>query len=151
LLALVLTFIVNRLDGVARSLPVLQGGLIVIVLVSARSATRFWYARQIHAIGNSPVAGQALETILVVGVNTVSEMFLLSVKEFASQRVQVVGLLVDEPQMRGRAIQQAPILGTVEELQDILQSLEVHGLAVDRIVVTIPADRLRHRGLETLL
>src|SRR5262245_50368572 len=40
-LALVLTFAVNRLEGVARSLPVLQGGLIVSALVFARGAARF--------------------------------------------------------------------------------------------------------------
>jgi lipopolysaccharide/colanic/teichoic acid biosynthesis glycosyltransferase len=151
LLALVVTFIVNRLDGVARSLPLLQAGLTVILLVSARSAARFWYARQIHANGKTSAPDLALETILVVGANTVSEMFLLAVKEFAPRGVQVAGLLVDEPQMRGRSIQQTPILGVVEELQDILQSLEVHGVTVDRIVVATAADRLQPRALETLL
>jgi lipopolysaccharide/colanic/teichoic acid biosynthesis glycosyltransferase len=53
--------------------------------------------------------------------------------------------------MRGRAIQQKPVLGTVEELPDILQSLEVHGVAVDRIVVAATPDRLRPNALETLL
>jgi lipopolysaccharide/colanic/teichoic acid biosynthesis glycosyltransferase len=72
------------------------------------------------------------------------------VKEFASQQVQVAGVLAEEPSMRGRAIQQKPVLGTVEELQHILQSLEVHGVAVSRIVVATPSDRLRHRSREEL-
>ena len=151
LLALVLTFAFNRLEPVARSLPVLQGGLIVSILIAARSAARFWYTRQIHINGNGRANEQPHETVLVVGVNTVAELFLLSVKEFASQRIQVAGILAEEPTMRGRAIQQKPVLGTVEELQDILQSLEVHGVAVDRIVVATAADRLRPRALETLL
>src|SRR6266571_1709308 len=46
LLALVLTFALNRLEPVARSLPVAQGALIVSFLVSARSVARFWHARQ---------------------------------------------------------------------------------------------------------
>ena len=151
LLALVLTFALNRLEPVARSLPVLQGGLIVSILITARSAARFWHARQIHINGNGRTNEQPHETVLVVGVNTVSELFLLSVKEFAPQRVQVAGVLVEEPSMRGRAIQQRPVLGTVEELQDILQSLEVHGVTVNRIVVATPADRLRPHSLENLL
>ena len=151
LLALVLTFALNRLEPVARSLPVLQGALIVSVLVFARSAARFWHARQIHINGNGRANVQPHETVLVVGVNTVTELFLLSVKEFASQRVQVAGILAEEPSMRGRAIQQKPVLGTVEELPEILQSLEVHGVAVDKIVVATAADRLRPRALETLL
>jgi lipopolysaccharide/colanic/teichoic acid biosynthesis glycosyltransferase len=151
LLALVLTFALNRLEPVARSLPVVQAALIVSILVSVRSAARFWHAKQIHTNGNCRVNGQSYETVLVVGVNSVAELFLLSVKEFASQRVQVAGVLAEESSMRGRTIQQRPVLGTVEELQDVLQSLEVHGVAVGRIVVATTADRLRPRALEVLL
>jgi lipopolysaccharide/colanic/teichoic acid biosynthesis glycosyltransferase len=151
LLALFLTFALNRLEPVARSLPVLQGGLIASILVSARIATRFWHARQRHASWNGRVDGQPHEAILVVGLNTISELFLVSVKEFAYPRVQVVGLLVDEPEMRGRAIRQTPILGTVEELEDILQSLEVHGVVINRIVVATAAGQLRPHSLKTLL
>ena len=53
--------------------------------------------------------------------------------------------------MRGRAIQQMPVLGTVEELQEILRSLEVHGVAVDRIIVTTSANRLQPGSLDKLL
>ena len=151
LLTLGLTFAANRLDGVARSLPVLQGILIVSILISARTAARFWFARQIHKNGNGHINRQPRETVLVVGVNTVTELFLHSVKEFASQQIEVAGILAEEPTMRGRAIRQKPILGTIEELQNILQSLEVHGVVVDRIVVATAADRLRPRALETLL
>jgi len=150
-LALVLTFALDRLQPVARSLPAVQGGLIVSILIAARSAARFWHTRQIHANGNGRADGQPHETVLVVGVNTLTELFLLSAKEFASQRVQVAGVLAEDPSMRGRVIQQKPVLGTVEELQDILQTLEVHGLAIDRIVVATAADQLRPRSLETLL
>ena len=116
LLALVLTFALNRLEPVARSLPVLQGALIVSSLVFARSATRFWHARRIPTHGNGHGDEQLQETILIVGLNTISELFLASVKEFAYPRIQVAGLLVEQSEMRGRAVRRTPILGTVEEL-----------------------------------
>ena len=50
---------------------------------------------------------------------SISELFLASVKEFAYPRIQVVGLLVEEPEMRDRAIRQTPILGTVEDAGDL--------------------------------
>ena len=52
LLTLGLTFAANRLEGVSRSLPVLQGGLIISILISARAVARFWFTRQIHKNGN---------------------------------------------------------------------------------------------------
>ena len=118
LFALVLTFALNRLEPVARSLPVFQAALIVCTLLAARSIARIWRTRQIHNNGNGHVNEQPHETVLVVGVNAVAELFLLSVKEFASQRVQVAGVLAEDSGLRGRAIQQKPVLGTVEELQD---------------------------------
>jgi lipopolysaccharide/colanic/teichoic acid biosynthesis glycosyltransferase len=151
LLALVITFALNRLQPVARSLPVLQGGLIVSILIAARSAARFWHTRQIHFSGNARIDEPPRETVLLVGVNTVTELFLVSLNEFASQRFHVAGILAEESSMRGRAIQQKPVLGTVEELHEILQSLEVHGVVVDRIVVTAAANRLRRVSLKNLM
>jgi len=150
LLALVITFALNRLAPVARSLPVLQGGLIVSILIAARSAARFWHTSRIHNNANGRVDQQPHETVLVVGVNTITELFLLSVREFASERIQVAGILAENPSLRGRAIQQKEVLGTVEELQDILQSLEIHGVTVDSIVVAAAADQLQPRSLEIL-
>src|SRR5215472_7582185 len=57
LLALVLTFALNRLQPIARSLPVFQAALIVSILISARGVARFWYARQIHINGNARANG----------------------------------------------------------------------------------------------
>jgi lipopolysaccharide/colanic/teichoic acid biosynthesis glycosyltransferase len=151
LLALVFTFALNRLEPVARQLPVVQGGLIVSFLVFARTAVRFWHTRQIRINGSAGVNVQPHETVLVVGVNTLTELYLMSATEFASRRVQVAGLLAEEPIMRGRSIQQKPVLGTIEELQEILQKLEVHGVAVDRVVVATAKDRLGPRALEALL
>ena len=151
LLALVITFALNRLSDVARSLPVPQGGLIVSLLIGARSAARFWHTRQIYIGENGGLNEQPHETVLIVGVNTITELFLVSVEEFAPQRLRVAGILAEESGMRGRAIHQKPVLGAVEELQEILQSLELHGVAVDRIVVTTSADRLGPRSLDKLL
>ena len=53
--------------------------------------------------------------------------------------------------MRGRLIRQNAVLGTVDELPNVLQSLEIHGVTVDRIVVATAVDRLLPRALEALL
>jgi lipopolysaccharide/colanic/teichoic acid biosynthesis glycosyltransferase len=151
LLALLFTFIVNRLDGVSRSLPVLQGILIVSTLVSARVAARLRFTRQARFSSSGTSNRHLHETVLVVGVNAVSELFMRCVQEFASQQIEVAGVVAEEPTLRGRTIQHKPILGTVQELQNILRSLEVHGVCVDKIVVAIPADRLMRRALEALL
>jgi lipopolysaccharide/colanic/teichoic acid biosynthesis glycosyltransferase len=151
LLALSITFAVNRLEDVSRTLPFLQAGLIISTLVSVRATARIWSTRKVYISGNSRANGHTHETVLVVGVNSLAELFILSVQEFSSEQIQVAGILSEEPKMRGRSIHQKPILGTVEELENILQSLEVHGMTVNRIVVATDRDRLLPRALDTLL
>jgi lipopolysaccharide/colanic/teichoic acid biosynthesis glycosyltransferase len=147
----VLTFAVNRLHGIARSLPILQFSMIVAVLISTRSVTRTWFGRQRYQNLEAQVTTRPCETVLVAGVGAVSELFLRCVKEFASEQVRVAGILAEEPMLRGRTLQQKPILGTTEELPTVLASLEVHGVAIDRIVVATTADRLSAHALEILL
>ena len=152
LLALVITFTINRLDGVSRSLPLLQGPLVVTILIGARGIARLLYARKIRLQSDTRLnRQQTQEAVLVIGVNSVCELFLASVREFASQQVQIVGVIAENGKMRGRAIQQKPVLGTIEDLRDVLQTLEVHGTTISKLIVVIPRDRLGARELESLL
>jgi lipopolysaccharide/colanic/teichoic acid biosynthesis glycosyltransferase len=146
----VLTFAANRLHGIARSLPLLQLSLIVILLISIRSLARFWHGRHTHRKLEDQVSTRPCETVLIVGVSAISELFLRSIKEFASEQVRVAGILAEEPELRGRTVQQKPILGAIEELVTVLTSLEVHGVTIDRIVVATTAGRLSARALEAL-
>src|SRR5262245_52066709 len=88
LLTLGITFAFNRLEGVSRSLPVIQAGSIISILIFARAIARFWFARQVTKNGNGPLNKRVQETVLVVGVNTVTDLFLLSLQEFASHQIQ---------------------------------------------------------------
>jgi lipopolysaccharide/colanic/teichoic acid biosynthesis glycosyltransferase len=122
-----------------------------VILVSARGSARFWSARQIHPNGGGRANDHSYETILVAGVNAVSELFLRSVQEFAPQQVQIAGILAEDRMLHGREVQQTRILGSIEALHDILRSLEVHGIQIDRIVVATAAGRLSPRALATLM
>lgn len=104
LLTLGFTFAVNRLEGVARTLPVMQGGLIVSILISARAVARLSFHKWKHKNGNGHLNNGSQETVLVVGVNTITELFLLSVQELASHQIQVAGILTEKPMMLGCTI-----------------------------------------------
>src|SRR5262249_10483471 len=61
----VLTFAVNRLHGIARSLPILQVSLIVTMLICARGAARIWFGRQRYRKLEGQVSTPQCETVLV--------------------------------------------------------------------------------------
>lgn len=150
--ALSIGFLVNRLENVPRALPVLQGILIVVVLVGARVAFRLWHARRrLKPKMLSTAVPDDLESVLLVGVNRVSELFLHSVKEFAHEKVRVVGMLGLRDRQRGWLLQGVPVLGVPEECVSIANELVVRGIPVNRVVVTTPFDKLSAEAQTALL
>lgn len=145
-----LGFLVNRLEGVARSLPVIQAHLIVFGLVGVRVAARLRHnGRGRGAVRPAPAAG-APENILVVGINLITELYLRSVAEFSGGRVEVMGLLVGKDSNTGRLMQGHKILGRPEQIASILGDLEVHGVPIGRVVVTLPFEELSSQARAAL-
>ena len=133
----------NRLDGVSRSLPVLQIILMVCSLVGVRVLARLRHARR-HRLKGSAMETVALQTqvarqaIVVVGMGRVAELYLQSIEEFGSPHASVVGIVSLASRHAGRSIHNYPVLGEASNIEGLIQQLEVHGVFVDRVVVTVP-------------
>ncbi len=146
--AIAVGFWFNRLDGVARSLPVIQALLIVFLMSgvrlvqtlrhSARHDVRTARANMITA--SAPIDHP--DTVLIVGLNRIAELYLRSVDEFGRGRVRIAGLLGQKPQQTGRIVRRRAVLGTAEQISLVLRQLEVHGVYVDKVVVALPPEGL---------
>jgi lipopolysaccharide/colanic/teichoic acid biosynthesis glycosyltransferase len=149
--AIVLSFIVNGFDHLDYSLPILQVILVVCALVGVRVLVRLGGAH--YAISGEdlpfPPTGRAYDTVLVVGLNGITELYLRWVEKL-SERVSVAGVLASGERRIGQLVHQHPILGTPERIRPVLRELEVHGVTVDRIVVTLAFDRLSSDAQATL-
>ncbi len=146
-----LGFAFNRLDGIARSLPVLQGLVMLFAMVGVRVLLRLRHAaRQRPAPLRSPQPSTR-KTVLVVGLSRLTEAYLLSIREFAGDRIQVAGLLGRRESDIGRIVLEHPVLGTPENLVAVLRDLELHGVTVDSIVVATRFSRLSPEARQVLL
>jgi lipopolysaccharide/colanic/teichoic acid biosynthesis glycosyltransferase len=146
---LAIAFSINRLEGVARALPILQAILIALAFSGIRILARLRYmARTRPRQPAVPSLTEHGETALIVGYGKLAELFLQSVLEFAPDRLRIVGVLGRTDHHTGRTMHGLPVLGTPQEAASVLQNLEVHGVTVDRIVVcaafeTLPAEAQR--------
>jgi lipopolysaccharide/colanic/teichoic acid biosynthesis glycosyltransferase len=131
-------FLVNRLDGVARALPVIQGLLIISFLVGVRVLARASHDRRVRS---APAPSDGVETVLVIGLNKLAELYLQCLAEFDSGRVRIAGFLGEEGRV-GLSVHSHPVLGTPEQIASTLRRLETHGVFVDRILVAMPRDDL---------
>ena len=148
-----ITFAFNRVEGVPRSLPFLQFYLALTLLVGARVLYRMRYATRQSGRGMMPlkVADEAAaETVLLVGLNRLTETYLQSVAELAAKRIRIAGILGRRDRHVGRLVSEHKVLGTPEHLGHVLSELEVSGVAIDRIVVTVSRASLSREARDAI-
>lgn len=149
------TFAFNRLDGVSRSLPLLQAILAIALMVGARVIFRTHHlrrqARKTAAAPLTKVVDSPLHSVLVIGLSRLTETYLQSLAELESGHVQVVGLLGRTDRHLGRLAASQKILGLPEDVGSVLDMLGVHGIVVDRIVVTTKLSKLSEAARAALL
>ncbi|MER2606181.1 MAG: sugar transferase [Siculibacillus sp.] len=144
--ATIVDFFVDRLNDVPRSLPFLQAILAIGVLVGSRVLVRMIHRRRRsrrRPVDGMPASVAAThETVLIVGLDRLADLFVTSVAELGEGRVEIVGIVGETRRHTGRTLSKLRILGSIEEIAPVLRDLEIHGVFVDRIVVTIPYKRL---------
>lgn len=140
----------DRLETVPRAIPILQILLTTALMTTVRVGTRLRHSQR----SRTPAAEIANlfkgETVLVLGLSWIADLFLKSIRETGGEYVSIAGVIGPKNQHRGRLFQTYPILGTPEELQTILKQLEVHGVYVDRVVVATPLQNLSSDAREEL-
>lgn len=148
LLTLFVSFVFNRLEGVARSVPVIQWLLLVGGMIGSRVMFRVWHdhTKRRHWSGKSASDQYAL----IIGVNHLTELYLEAAAEYASRTLHVVGLLTDRKELHGRVLRRQKILGTPEDLLAVIRQLDIHGVSLNRILVVQPHEQLSPSVQEAL-
>jgi lipopolysaccharide/colanic/teichoic acid biosynthesis glycosyltransferase len=150
------TFAVNRLEQVARSLPFLQALLAMAFMIGARVVYRMRQAgRQARkSRGVAPLTGMVdtpQRSVVIVGLNRLTEVYIQSIADFEPGRVIVVGLLGHADRHVGRLVSACKVLGVPENIEAVLRDLKVHGVVIDRVVVTTRLDTMSNEARSALL
>lgn len=142
--AVIVGFLANRLDGIARSLPVIQAGVIAAGLISIRVLTRLAHQRgNLDKSRDEPVSlPSATDTVLLVGWGSLVDLFVRSAAEFGNGSTHIAGILSPDPRHQGLLVQSTVVLGVPEDIKEVLADLEIHGVQVGRVVVATGFDHL---------
>ncbi len=152
--ALAVTFAYNRLDGLARSLPILQ--LLAAIALSTGARLRSRLSHVVKRRQSAPPvmfqldASPAAFTVLVAGISKLTEFYLKAVEEF-SESVRVAGLLSGKDRHVGRLVYGQRVLGVTGNLEQVLDSLDSHGVRVDCIVLATRFGLLSFQEQEALI
>lgn len=139
----------SLIDSVPRSLPVLEYVLMIASLVGSRAVIRLRYLRKTRRRADGTGSTDGREDIIIVGLNSVAELFLRCVSECGLQ-AGIAGILSDGARHRGRFLRSYPILGRPDEIERIIRELDIHGVRISRIVVAVPFHALPVTAQESL-
>ena len=152
--SLAIAFAFNRLDSVPRSLPFLQFNLSISLLVGLRVFYRLHHlarrSRETKMVPLKLVQQPAAESVLLVGISRLTETYLQSISELARGRIRVAGILGHRSRQVGRLLATHKILGTPEDLEQVLSDLEVCGVVIDKIVITACPASFSHTALQAI-
>lgn len=144
--ATIMMFLFNRMDGVSRSIPLMQALIAIFLLVGARLLVRNHHARTSVAWDESPLASiesnMRAEAVLLIGVNHLSQMLINRIGALSDGEMRIGGVLAVNDRANGRSLGGHLVFGPHENLPSILRKLELHGIAIRRIMLTIDPEEL---------
>jgi lipopolysaccharide/colanic/teichoic acid biosynthesis glycosyltransferase len=153
--AVAVAFAYNRLEGVARSLPFLQLLAATAFLIGARVLHKLIHLARHQRKASAAFLDMTHEapalTVLIAGVSRLTEVYIQAAAELFPGKIKIAGLLGRSDRQVGRLIAAHPILGVPEDIEAVLDSLEVHGISVDRIVVASAFGELSPEVRDALL
>ncbi len=121
-------FLVNRLEGVPRSVLVMYPFLLVMLLGGPRLAYRMWkdHGLKFYARPNR-------KRVLILGAGSAGDMLARDLRR-DSDEYYPVGFLDDDRSLRGAKIRGLPIFGRIDKLP-----LVARKQSVDMVIIAVPS------------
>ena len=118
LAATLVTFTYNRLDGISRSVPILQVFLATAGLIGVRAARKAWVGSRC-APGRRPSTSTIKsQNVLLVGLNPLAEFYATAIAEYGEDRVSIAGIIDYSDEFDGMRIRQLHVFGGSKGIQD---------------------------------
>ncbi|CAN5673424.1 nucleoside-diphosphate sugar epimerase/dehydratase [soil metagenome] len=125
-----LVFFVGPALGVPRSVPLLDGLIALLLLVSLRAAARYWHessvSRELKTTDRSRV--------LIIGAGEAGTLIAREMLRHPKTGLKPVGFLDDDPRKVGQRIAAIPIVGTIADLQETVKRFQV-----DEVLIAMPS------------
>lgn len=128
LLILLTLMLLNRLEGIPRTTLILYPGLLIFLLGMPRLLYRLYYEH------SWLIATPRNQHVLVLGAGTSGDMLVRDMLRNPTSGYIPVGFLDDEQRLHGGNVQGVPVMGSINELPDIQDTVPV-----DVVVIAMPS------------
>lgn len=130
----ILAFLVTRLEGVPRTVPVIAWFILLAGLGGSRMLLRVLRERRISALWERSGGGRV--QVLLMGAGDEADLFLRAIGANPQAPFRVVGIIGENDKRVGRSLHGIEVLGTIDQLPAIMDKLRTRGKAPSRLVLT---------------
>ncbi len=116
-------FLYNRLETVPRTVLLLYPVILAVLLGFPRLAYRYWKDSRLDFLSRSPAL-----RVLVLGAGRAGDSLVRGLT--VENRYRVVGMLDDNPKIRGARIHGVPVLGTLGQLTELARETAAQMLLI---------------------
>lgn len=127
--SLIVLFMYNRLFDVPRSIFIIDWLFLIVTLGGGRLGYRVF--RDSVSFKNQSTTSKK---VLIVGAGAGGEQIFREIRKNPALELSVIGFIDDDEHLRNRHIHGCPIIGNIEEVEDLVQQFEV-----DLIYIAIPS------------
>ena len=127
-------FLFTRLENVPRTVPFIAWFILLAGLGGSRMAFRLWRERRLSALWERSGGGRV--NILLVGAGDEADLFLRAITSNPQAPYHVVGIIAENDKRVGRSIHGVNVLGTLDQLPQLVEQLRGRGKAPSRLVLT---------------
>lgn len=128
--AILFTF--TRLDGIPRSIPILQGLVLATGLLVTRGLMLLWDKDEQPV---EPADHSAAEHIIMIGSSHLTSLYIKLLQAHAPAQRHVVAVLDDNHKLFGRTMCGVPVVGSANQLDSVVEEFAVHGVLTDRVII----------------
>ena len=119
-------FLLTRLEFIPRVLFLVYGVLLIGLLSSCRLLYRSYHTPSLH--------GGTGKRVLIIGGGVAGNMLVIDLKNSTPLLYKPVGILDDNPRLKGSHIQGIRVLGTCSSLPQLTQ-----GLHIEQVLIAMPS------------
>src|SRR5690349_21668530 len=127
----VVLFTFTRLEGIPRSIPVMQGLVLAAGLLLTRGIMRLWDRDDRQAQADDQTA---VEYVIMIGSSRLTSLYIKLLQAHAPAQHHVVGVLDDNQKLFGRTMCGVPVIGGSAQLDAVIEEFAVHGIRTDRVI-----------------
>lgn len=131
---LAVSFLTNRLEGVPRTAPIIAWFILMAGLGGSRLLVRVLRERRLSSLWLRSGGGRV--NVLLIGAGDEADLFLRALSANPQAPFNVVGIVGENDRRVGRSIHGVEVLGTVDQLSNIVEKLRMSYRAPSRIIMT---------------